>query len=617
MTKFYFQAQDASEERILAEYCIEAIKSKKYALCKAFSAAILHRKPKNITFIELYLKSLLHTGSEEEIKLSIETYHQIALTSSGMQIVFFDFYVRSDRFHEAIFHVWKSLTTCFFSESWDYFITALSELSRNNKKFQDAILDLDSDLDIDPLGRILHAFSDMEVDKRVFASGREVVSSKSARAKVKETIEKVMSTPDIFQVDDRFPILLNSEKLAAILLENEKEVLVSFSHDNYHKNSGGVQLCLRIEETRAIDAGLDYLHISPKHIGNTLLPEKQISTSSFEILLNGQIIGLATYATIIKALKDSKVEKKKFTFVVHHLLGHDPNSLTEVIFATGERSCYLWLHDFFLFCTNYRLLRNNISFCGGPEMTSNSCQICIFGEKRKQHIEKIQRFLNNVNVKLIAPSEFVKEFYQNRYFAQEHEILTIEHAKLRANRKDEITLDDASLRKKPFRFAFVGAPIAQKGWDIFSSLHKMYAKSSEYEFHYFGNGMVSEDYISHNLSVHSANHSIEMSRRIKHAEIDFLVHMAPWPETFSFTSYEALAGGAFILTLERSGNIARIVKDTKKGRVFHDPSELYQWLGSEDFHELLMDLRSQKFLQDTSISLSQMTVDAIESGKRK
>jgi hypothetical protein len=54
--------------------------------------------------------------------------------------------------------------------------------------------------------------------------------------------------------------------------------------------------------------------------------------------------------------------------------------------------------------------------------------------------------------------------------------------------------------------------------------------------------------------------------------------LSPWPETFSFVLFEALAAGCQILCLADSGNVARVVKERKVGKVFDTIEGLKQYL---------------------------------------
>jgi hypothetical protein len=64
---------------------------------------------------------------------------------------------------------------------------------------------------------------------------------------------------------------------------------------------------------------------------------------------------------------------------------------------------------------------------------------------------------------------------------------------------------------------------------------------------------------------------------IRHG-IDVVVLWSIWPETYSFTFFEALAAGCFVVTNRHSGNIQAQVRHWHCGRVFDNESDLVSFL---------------------------------------
>ena len=52
--------------------------------------------------------------------------------------------------------------------------------------------------------------------------------------------------------------------------------------------------------------------------------------------------------------------------VVHHLMGHIPELILDLLRVTGAQRPVAWVHDFFTLCPSYTLMRNDVAFCGGP-----------------------------------------------------------------------------------------------------------------------------------------------------------------------------------------------------------------------------------------------------------
>ncbi len=60
-------------------------------------------------------------------------------------------------------------------------------------------------------------------------------------------------------------------------------------------------------------------------------------------------------------------------------------------------------------------------------------------------------------------------------------------------------------------------------------------------------------------------------------QIDLVVALSPWPETFSYVAYEAFAAGADVVTLACSGNIADAVRAHERGVVLRDAAALLRF----------------------------------------
>ena len=69
-----------------------------------------------------------------------------------------------------------------------------------------------------------------------------------------------------------------------------------------------------------------------------------------------------------------------------------------------------------------------------------------------------------------------------------------------------------------------------------------------------------------------------MRAALERHQLDFAFLWSIWPETFSFTCYEAMAAGAFVLTGQQSGNIAAQAGAGSRGRVFPDLDAVERFL---------------------------------------
>jgi hypothetical protein len=251
-------------------------------------------------------------------------------------------------------------------------------------------------------------------------------------------------------------------------------------------------------------------------------------------------------------------------------MGHMPEQLANLALATGSGRCVFWLHDFFSICPSYTLQRNTIAFCNAPKIESNACYLCLFGKERKDHQVRIADFFRKVKVDIASPSKVTAALWQEKSGVRASSVTVIPHTTLDFKAKSEISVP----ARTKITIGYLGAPVQHKGWPVFTSLMHLHADTSEYRFVVMSDTKprLGEDaWVA--VSV-SAQTPAAMSEAVEKADIDIVLHWPNWPETFSFTAHEALAGYAYVLTNPGSGNVAASVELTGRGTVLRDEADL-------------------------------------------
>ena len=100
-----------------------------------------------------------------------------------------------------------------------------------------------------------------------------------------------------------------------------------------------------------------------------------------------------------------------------------------------------------------------------------------------------------------------------------------------------------------------------------------------------------------------------MQDAVERLEIDAVLIWPLCRETFSFTAYEAVAGGAAVVTGPDSGNVAAFVQSSGHGRVLADEAALAALLDTGEIAELAR-ARRRPWLYD--LAFSGLTVDLLE-----
>lgn len=398
--------------------------------------------------------------------------------------------------------------------------------------------------------------------------------------------------------------LLDGEALVAAILGDAEgaELIFSLGHDQYRQVSGGVQLCIQREETLAVEAGGIYLNLHPWQPLPRLAHAEEDPDPVMVLVRNGTEIGKARMSDLIAATGALRGRIAGAKVVVHHLLGHLPEQVAELIVAAGERACWLWLHDFFSICPSYTLQRNTVSYCGAPDVSSNACTLCRFGVERVAHNERMQRFFDAVQVHVLSPSEVTAELWQARSGLRAASLEVVPHMALRWGKRAEPFPED----KTPITIGFLGTPAPHKGWNVFARLVRSLAASPTYRFVYLGQREMPISGVEH-VDVHvTADTPDAMIDAVREAGVDLVLHWASWPETFSLSTYEAFAGGAYVLTNPISGNVAATVARLKRGAILEDEAALHDFVTGAKGAKLVEKLRRERAEKAVKHTLSGM-----------
>ena len=227
------------------------------------------------------------------------------------------------------------------------------------------------------------------------AEGRAPIHPAGDRFEKLKALRTLAATSKMWHRTEPYPEILKHddlvEALSQALPNNETTLLISVSHDDFQHVSGGVQLCVSNEMSLSKKRGFSYLHIRPWQ-PLPLLADRQ-SDPLVVLKLYDTDIGTATMSTVSDAIRSLSNRQRKCHVIVHQMLGNSPEAIATLIRATGTIRATVWLHDFFTLCPSFVLQRNDIAFCAGPPVDSNSCAICKYGVERKSHVDRMRIFL--------------------------------------------------------------------------------------------------------------------------------------------------------------------------------------------------------------------------------
>jgi glycosyltransferase involved in cell wall biosynthesis len=393
--------------------------------------------------------------------------------------------------------------------------------------------------------------------------------------------------------------------LIANNITDTKTLLVAITHDNYTASPGGLQLCIAREQILANERNQNYLAFFPMQPIPRLLHSDEMLEPEIGVILDGKLLGSCTWHDIVASASSLSLAGVDHRLIIHQLLGHDPSQIIAFANASGAHDAILWLHDYITICPSFTLQRNKLQFCGAPAVTSNACEICVYGDERNHHIESIRGLFQHLNIHIVSPSEIALEIWQATKLFEESSSRVIPHITFREENRSSI-----KERHHPIRIAYVGTIAPHKGWPTFLKLAKSFNHEPDFEFYYFGQGNVNSEFIKKidiNVTGDNVNGMVDALRDEK---VDVVLQWPSWPETFSISTCEAFSGGACVITNDGSGNVAKIVDAVGLGKILKNGNDLVGFFSDGELQRVVANLRKARATSTLECRWSNLSHDA-------
>ncbi len=400
-------------------------------------------------------------------------------------------------------------------------------------------------------------------------------------------------------------------QVSASLTPERNRLILAVTHDNYRRNGGGVQLCLQREEAMSEEHGAAYLAIYPLRPLPRLAHPAETPDPDVGLILNGQYLGPASMSRVTEAVTGLRGDAEEISLVIHHLIGHLTEAIADLARAAGTSECLFWAHDFFALCPSFTLQRNDVGYCDAPPAISNACALCRYGAERKDHLTRMNAFFSDLDVHVVFPSESTQSIWHRRAGVTPARETVLPHIELThtAHAAPTDATFDAAVR-----VGFLGRPATYKGWPLFEKLVLQHRNDDRYAFFYLGTTDIGlPDVTSAAVDV-TAENPDAMTDAVASHELDLVIHWASWPETFSITAYEALSGGAYLVTNSVSGNIADTVERIGRGLVLQTEDEILAAFDSGTIRDLAERRRKDRAAGYLRPSTGKLSYTILEGG---
>ncbi len=359
---------------------------------------------------------------------------------------------------------------------------------------------------------------------------------------------------------------------------NFKRIVLTISYGNYVQGKGGTDKVIKAHQEILNGRDISVIHLfRASSIGEKIKIQRN---DVWRLLLDGEDCGLFSTNEVINTIYMLNNEDCDILDIfIHHLKNIQIEQLSRIL-QNIDCNIYFYLHDYFTVCPASGLINEQGIFCNSDKPNESKCKECTyFNKSTLDRLEDINNLFNTFKERFtfVAPSEVAKNVWVKTYPDFESRTIVIYHQKLVGQ-----YLNNKSEKKdgEPLNVAFVGYQRPLKGWDIWFDAVKNIYNSVNYKFFQFGTVNTHVDYIEE-VEVDFTKNLDSMIIQLRNNDIDVAVLWSLWPETYSYTFYEAKSANAFILTNNKSGNIAYQVEQQKNGIVADDINDLEKILLNE------------------------------------
>ncbi len=350
-------------------------------------------------------------------------------------------------------------------------------------------------------------------------------------------------------------------------MEYENSVLV-LAHSNYLVTDAGVEKVIQGQEKFFLEQKINFIVVYPVRKNVKFLDGiHMVTTRTYELIINGYFEGVLNDKSLLELYQ--KIQPK--AVIIHELVTFRKNQKLFDLFDQIKCPIYYYVHDYAMICYSHILMRNNREFCGTDPLSLKKCKSCKYYLQGKINHNWQQKFVKRYpQIIYLFPSVVVRDIWK-KTFPVKNELRIIPNTKFGKER----SLYTDKQKNERLRIAFIGYGRVEKGWNIWEKLCEKY--HAMYQLYVLGDGESKEDVISIPVSVaKDGPNAMIQAIRSNHIDIAFL--WSTVPETYSYTFFESYVSGCYILTNNKSGNIAYMTNEYQCGEVFESEESLFSFL---------------------------------------
>lgn len=353
-----------------------------------------------------------------------------------------------------------------------------------------------------------------------------------------------------------------------------KRVVVSLASGNPLVDSSGTSKVILRDRDAFLAAGKSYLLLFPvcTALGGDIESSRYIDFRSYGIVIDESFVGIFTESKIRDEVDSLLSDGYCFDALhIHHLIRNELRRTSRLLTVFNVTRAVIYLHDYYLICPE---ALNLIDDDGKPcsLVLTGCCEGCPKRACAERRLSEIKNFLSELHARVvaIAPSEVPARLWRKYGTLPIDKVAVLPHQEMRGEFHGNRSPVDAACRMS---VGFVGAQRAAKGWSLWKRLIEETPRDL-YDFMQFGSGAETSGLFTQIPVFTHEQGKDAMIVALRNKGLAVALLLSNWPETYSYTAFECFASGAYIITLDGSGNIADMVKNNHCGFVCKNEDEL-------------------------------------------
>lgn len=384
-----------------------------------------------------------------------------------------------------------------------------------------------------------------------------------------------------------------------------KKFVIAFAHNDYLDDIGGTSKFILSQRNRFFERGYSYVYIAPYRLPRSKPSSKWLVIADNEYKFTGSTEEICNY------LSEVAVTSDLCGIFIHHLKNINLVAITQIL---NLNDCKIWvyIHDFFTVCCGINLVKNDEFYCGDQKGTIGLCDDCKYSNENRILHPKIEEFFEYFEDRLtfVAPSEGCKEIWSKTFNQYEEQVEVINHQIMEGEFRENLEVIGAD---EDLKIAFLGYKKTIKGWDIFKRIaHESNQRGCKARYYSFS-AIYEENLDIENVDVDYNSDNNAMIKALRQYKPHCVLLWSVWPETYSYTLFEAIASNCFIITPEFSGNMSAQVQKLKNGIVLANENELEQLMfNTNRLRELINTFREKGIYGPEELLENNRDVDMID-----